>query len=122
MLTRALFAISVLFFTTSLAIWPAFTHIESGSQILWLGPALQASLHCKTEDSQHHDQSYVEYENYPKRLLDNFFYQAQKLADRYQFTFPSNGSSSEDHFSEDTILKKTVRDASKSIHGSKLVP
>ena len=116
-------AVVFIFATTTLGlVWPAPAEIQTGSEILWLDPAVGATLHCGNDENHLHDRSYVLPESPLTKLYDGTFQYVQRLADKLQFPFVTTSSNDKDYLSEDSILKASVRHAIKAIQSSSFVP
>ncbi|KIW73519.1 hypothetical protein PV04_01632 [Phialophora macrospora] len=122
MLLQSLVGIVSILTPTSLALWPQPAEIETGTQVLWLDPALQATLRCERGEDQFSDQNYVLYKTHLAELLDGLSRYAQGFVDRLQYTFTDKSRTGEVSFSESSVVEDAVHETIKSIHGSKFVP
>jgi hexosaminidase len=122
MLLQILVGIILALTPTSLAVWPQPTEIETGTQVLWLDTALQATLRCQSGEEQPNEQNYVLYKNHLTQLLDGASRYAQGFVDRFQYAFTDKSRNREASFSESSVVEDAVRDTIKSIHGSKFIP
>jgi hexosaminidase len=120
MLLRHLLTVATISVTSCHAIWPQPAHIETGSEVLWLDPGLQATLRCE-DNGQLREESYVPYDSYLTSLLSQAYRYGQSIVDNLR----SNVVDSKRHerrFTEISAVNAAVRDTIKSIHKSQFVP
>ncbi|OCT53510.1 Beta-hexosaminidase 2 [Cladophialophora carrionii] len=122
MLPRTLLGILSILVSPCLAIWPQPAEIKTGTRVLWLDTALQATLRCDNGEDRGQDQDYILYNNHLTQLLGGMSRYAQGFMDKLPFTLPGKSRNWEVDFSESSIVEDAVRDTIKSIHRSKFVP
>lgn len=104
-----------------IAVWPQPEEMQTGSQVLWLDPAVTASLRCE-EDGHLHESSYPLHNLDLKNLLNEALLVTQEIMNRFQSPSENSSNNGQDSLTEDSILKEAVRDTIKSIGKSRFVP
>ncbi|EXJ72626.1 uncharacterized protein A1O5_03772 [Cladophialophora psammophila CBS 110553] len=104
-----------------LAIWPQPAEIRTGHRVLWLDPALHATLRCEEKTIDVYGTANSQ-GSHLAGVLNGAFGFTQGLMDKLQFAFVTRNSSDQPCFSERSIVQNAVREAIQSIQQSNFVP
>ncbi|ETN39840.1 uncharacterized protein HMPREF1541_06066 [Cyphellophora europaea CBS 101466] len=105
-----------------LAVWPQPTDVEIGEDVLWVDPALRATLYCGNESQQYSVASPSTLDTFLEGSQQSIFQALGSWQNVFGLAAKSQFSQHADPRSENQYLREAVRETLKSLHHSKFVP
>ncbi|EXJ95309.1 hypothetical protein A1O1_00429 [Capronia coronata CBS 617.96] len=111
------------YITNAIALWPKPVEFSTGSEVLWLDPAVKVILRCNGEDAILTSQSPGFGEIPISAFMSIAFQFGQNVLTRFQgFTWQRRFEESKEALTEASIVQGAVHEAIKSIRDTRYVP